>query len=61
MNKLQKIAIIVTILSSIIACINGLIDLYNKVELMENSKKELIIITEYIVCNYTKKEKFRVI
>lgn len=55
MNKLQKIALIATILSCIIACINGLIDLYNKVELMENLKKEVIIITEYIVCNYTKK------
>lgn len=54
MEKLQKIALIATIVSGSIVTINGLIDLYNKVELMNVPKKELIIINEYIICNYDK-------
>lgn len=55
MEKLQKIALIATIVSGSIVTINGLIDLYNKFELMNGAKNELIIINEYIICNYTKR------
>lgn len=58
MDKLQKIALIATIVSGIIVAINSLIDLYNKVELMNVPKSEVIIINEYIVCNYTEKSTF---
>lgn len=52
MDRLQKIALIATIVSGIIVAINGLIDLCNKVEVMRYQNNEVIIITEYIVCNY---------
>lgn len=57
MEKLQKIATIATIVSCIIVGINGLIDLCNKVELMKDQNRDVTIIVEYIVCDYTEKEK----